>query len=664
MTCSNNAILNVKAGLSKTIFILLFLLHFSVLGHSQNKESADSLVRLVEAVSAHLMEVDSVSYRKIIGPATFLHNNTYLKCDTALWNVSTNIIDAVGNVEIIQENTMLTSDSLKYDIPASLAMFRGSLVELYDKEGNILNTNYLNYNTRDSVATFYFGASMKSNDGKIIESDNGTYSSADKMFSFEDNVQIFTDSVLITSTRVDYLTQTDVVVFNENTVAWKDENMLSANAGSYERPQNIFTFSKDGYILTREQELWADSLKYYRNSGDADLFRNVQILDTVQSSICLADKMIYRPNDGKIELVEDPAVGMYSYENNVSDTLFLAADTILYRTVRMFEVDSSAIELAEARLKLSEVDPIAIHDQERRAAMAKPKEMKPNPALKPDAPLQAVPDSLGRSPMPSVGADSSSVALPAADSLQTKDTSQVVFIDAYHKVKFHRSDVQGLCDSLVYTGLDSMARFYKAPVMWYNAINQFTADSIQAVMKNRQLSKINLLSNAFIAVQEDTVHYNQIKATEMAAYFSNNELYRFDGLGGVSAIFYMEEDSTITLMDQEECKMLTAKIKNNEIKRTRSIGELKQNVFPVFNLSLESQRLKGFQWRGDERPGTRFDVTPRNIKGSCRFEMRLIELPEFIYTHKYFPDAMPPIVDYVNYIRQLHNEERREGNPN
>ena len=143
-------------------------MHFSVLGLSQNKESADSLVRLVEAVSAHLIEEDGISYRKVIGPATFLHNNTYLKCDTALWNVNTNMIDAVGNVEIIQENTRLASDILKYDIPANLAMFRGSLVELSDKEGNILNTNYLNYNTRDSVGTFYFGGSMKSNDGKII----------------------------------------------------------------------------------------------------------------------------------------------------------------------------------------------------------------------------------------------------------------------------------------------------------------------------------------------------------------------------------------------------------------------------------------------------------------------------------------------------------------
>ncbi len=637
MTFSNNAILNVKAGLNRSIFILLCFMHFSVLGHTQNKESADSLIRLVEAVSAHLMEIDSVSYRKVIGPATFLHNNTYLKCDTALWNVNANIIDAVGNVEIIQENTMLTSDSLKYDIPANLAMFRGSLVELYDKEGNILNTNYLNYNTRDSIATFYFGASMKSNDGKIMESDNGTYTAAEKKFTFEDNVQIFTDSVIISSVQVDYLTQTDEVIFNENTVAWRNENILYANSGRYKRPQNLFIFNKDGYILTKEQELWADLMEYYRNTGDADLYNNVQILDTVQSSICMADKVAYRPAKSEIELTANPSVGMYSMENDRPDTLFLAADTILYRTIKMYEVDSNSIVQASERLKLSNVDPIAIHDEERKALRKK----------KGDAPAPV------QAPAPEAKADTLAAAeiVPPADSLQTvKDTSGVAFIDAYHNVKFHRSDIQGLCDSLVYTGLDSMARFYGRPVMWYNGINQFAADSIQGVMKNRQLDKVNLLSNAFIAVQEDTIHYNQIKASEMAAYFSNNELYRFDALGGVSAIFYMEEDSTITLMDQEECKMLTARIRNNEIRRTRSIGDLKQNVFPVYNLPLENQRLKGFEWRGGERPATRFEVVARGIRESRREEIQGMELPEFIYTHKYFPDAAPPIMEYREHI--------------
>lgn len=637
MTSSNNAILNVKAGLNRSIFILLCFMHFSVLGHTQNKESADSLIRLVEAVSAHLMEIDSVSYRKVIGPATFLHNNTYLKCDTALWNVNANIIDAVGNVEIIQENTMLTSDSLKYDIPANLAMFRGSLVELCDKEGNILNTNYLNYNTRDSIATFYFGASMKSNDGKIMESDNGTYTAAEKKFTFEDNVQIFTDSVIISSVQVDYLTQTDEVIFNENTVAWRNENILYANSGRYKRPQNLFIFNKDGYILTKEQELWADLMEYYRNTGDADLYNNVQILDTVQSSICMADKVAYRPAKSEIELTANPSVGMYSMENDRPDTLFLAADTILYRTIKMYEVDSNSIVQASERLKLSNVDPIAIHDEERKALRKK----------KGDAPAPV------QAPAPEAQADTLAAAeiVPPADSLQTvKDTSGVAFIDAYHNVKFHRSDIQGLCDSLVYTGLDSMARFYGRPVMWYNGINQFAADSIQGVMKNRQLDKVNLLSNAFIAVQEDTIHYNQIKASEMAAYFSNNELYRFDALGGVSAIFYMEEDSTITLMDQEECKMLTARIRNNEIQRTRSIGDLKQNVFPVYNLPLENQRLKGFEWRGGERPATRFEVVTRGIRESRREEIQGMELPEFIYTQKYFPDAAPPIMEYREHI--------------
>lgn len=626
MTFSNNVTLSVKAGSNKFFLIIMGFLHFSVLGYAQNKGSADSLVRLVEAVSAHLVEIDSVSYRKVIGPATFLHNDTYLKCDSALWNVNTNIIDAVGNVEIIQENTMLTSDSLKYDIPASLAMFRGGLVELFDKEGNILNTNFLNYNTRDSIATFYFGASLKSNDGKIMESDNGAYFSARKMFSFEDNVQIFTDSVLISSSKVDYFTETDVVVFNDNTVAWRNDNLLFANSGNFNRRQDIFTFDKDGYVFTRDQELWADLLQYYRSTGNADLYNNVQILDTVQSAICLADKVLYRPAENRIELSEHPAVGMYFVENDVKDTLFLAADTILYRIKKMYEVDSAAIELAQERIRLSDVDPIARHDEERKMAGKK----------KQETVKEQLQDTL---------------AIALTDSVAVvKDTSEVAFIDAFHNVRFHRSDLQGLCDSLVYTGLDSMARFYGTPVMWYNRINQFTSDSIQGVLKNRQLSKVNLLTNAFIAIQEDTVHYNQIKATEMMAFFSNNELYRFDALGGVSAIFYMEEDSTITLMDQEECKMLTAKISNNEIRRTRSIGDLSQNVFPVFNLSLDKQRLKGFEWRGNERPSSRNEITPRRVRKSLRESFEAAELPEFIYTHKYFPDAMPPIMDYRKYI--------------
>jgi len=107
--------------------------------------------------------------------------------------------------------------------------------------------------------------------------------------------------------------------------------------------------------------------------------------------------------------------------------------------------------------------------------------------------------------------------------------------------------------------------------------------------------------------------------------------------------------------------MLTARIKDNQIQRTRSIEDLKQNVFPVFNLSLEEQRLKGFEWRGGERPETRFDVTSRKVRKSSRAVISATELPEFIYTHKYFPDAMPPIMDYRQYIIDISKREPEEN---
>ena len=76
------------------------------------QEDADSLVRLISAQSAELMEIDTHKYRKVTGPARFLHNNAYLICDTALWNVDEHIIHAWGNVMLLQEETVLTSDKL------------------------------------------------------------------------------------------------------------------------------------------------------------------------------------------------------------------------------------------------------------------------------------------------------------------------------------------------------------------------------------------------------------------------------------------------------------------------------------------------------------------------------------------------------------------------
>ena len=651
--------------LSSIIFFVLTL-HFSFAALAQQKESADSLVRLISAAEGQLLEIDSVKYRKIIGPATFLHNDTYMLCDTAMWNVNSNRIYAIGNVKVMQENTVLESHQIEYIVEENLAKVSGNLVLLYDREGNMLKTNHLDYNTKDSVAVFYNGASMRDKDGSIMESINGTYDAKQKLFTFAGDVNMFTDSIFLKSNKIEYRTDLNKAYFGKNTTAWQNDNMLYANSGEFDRGANLFIFNKDGYILTAEQELWADKINYYRLSGRALLYDNIQILDTVQKSICMADAAIYNPSPMTINLSENPVVGMYSYENGKHDTLYLRADKIDYYVKRYKDVDSSQIVLAQERVKLSNIDPINVNDElikkerelanarrEARDAMFRPKTKEEFEAEKSMQEADEKLDSLEKN---EIKVDSLQIAAQAEKLRQEKlarDTMQIAFIDAFHNVKFHRSDMQGICDSLVYTGLDSMARFYKEPIMWSDTVHQFAADSMQAVIKNRALSKVNMISNAFIASRQDSVYFNQVKATEMVAYFSNNEIYRFDALGGASALLFMEEDSVVTIMNHKECKMLTARIKDRTIKRTRYINDLKQDAHPIFMVTPEEQTLRGFKWSGDKRPMSRFEVTDRGVKKSKRVELANTEFPDYSYTGKFFPEKKDSIVSYKIYVDSI-----------
>ena len=167
----------------KVILAALALLLCAGLSAQNKSEQRDSLVRLIKAKSLELIEKGGANYRKTID-ATFFHNNTYFICDTALWNVDSRIINAWGNVRVVQEGTILTSDKMDYMIDDDLIQARGTLVQLEDKDRNTLRTHYLDYNTKDSLAFFSRGAAMKDKDGQIIESTDGSYDAKRSLFEF------------------------------------------------------------------------------------------------------------------------------------------------------------------------------------------------------------------------------------------------------------------------------------------------------------------------------------------------------------------------------------------------------------------------------------------------------------------------------------------------
>ena len=230
--------------------LLAILMSLPLCAQTQEEEQKDSLIWLMSAKSAKMVDVEGGRYRKVIGPARFLHNGTFLICDTALWNMETKIIDAWGNVSILQDETVLTSDNLKYLIDEDLAQFRGAVVQLTDKDHNTLRTRHLDYNTKDSVAVFSNGGSMRDKDGQIIESRNGSYDSKLKVFLFENDVNMFTDSIFVKTHRLRYESDRNLAYFGEGTNAWQEDNMLSSERGWYDREREIFLFNDYVHVMT------------------------------------------------------------------------------------------------------------------------------------------------------------------------------------------------------------------------------------------------------------------------------------------------------------------------------------------------------------------------------------------------------------------------------
>jgi len=664
------------------------------------EEKKDSLVTLVSAKSAQLIEKDGQSFRKVVGPARFLHNNTYLLCDTALWNVSTNIIDAVGHVQIIQDRTRLTSGSLQYVVDDDLAKFRGGIVQLEDKDKNTLRTRYLDYNTKDSVAIFQNGASMRDKDGQIIESLYGSYDSKARLFVFNDQVNMYMDTTFVKTSRLEYRSDLNTAYFGYGTDMWQDDNMLSANDGWYDRDKELFFFRRNVHLLTKDQETWSDTLYYHRAVNDVEMLGQVELMDTTRNVFALAGRLEYTDTLSRVKMTRTPAVMGISEEKERVDTVWFGADTIVYRGIKRHKVDSLWKIDADKRLKDLVGDPVTEYRRKAAEAAAKAAEeaakKDPNamagrdmgpqgakggaPAKKDGGPVApdgkaALPPDAGAAPgkdgvapgkdsaapgkdgVPGMPTDSTTVTVPAP-----VDTSQISFIWATSRVKLFRQDIQMSCDSLVYNDLDSLVRLYRDPLVFNEGNRQYSADSIYVVIKDRKADRARLMSNAFITTQEDTLCYDQIKGAEMMAYFdSTRTLRRFDALGGATALFFLTENDALATVNKVESKMLYALFDKGNLDKIYYFEEAKNDAYPVVQLPKDERYMKGFRWDPERKPRGPQDITPLVARKSQRTSYLARPHAQFKETNVYFPGHINKIYKDIAYRDSMEVVKARQA---
>lgn len=195
----------------------------------------------------------------------------------------------------------------------------------------------------------------------------------------------------------------------------------------------------------------------------------------------------------------------------------------------------------------------------------------------------------------------------------------------YYKVRAFRTDVQAVCDSLVYNTKDSCMTMYKDPITW-NANRQLLGEVIEVFLKDSTIDHAHVINQALSAeMLRDSLKFNQVSSREMFGFFENGAIRMTEAVGNVQAIYYMQDDrdSSFTNMGYIETDTMRMFMKDRKLQK---IWTCKQTgrMYPITQIPPDKKELPSFVWFDYIRPRDKYDIF--NWRGKAKgTELRNIE---------------------------------------
>ena len=179
---------------------------------------------------------------------------------------------------------------------------------------------------------------------------------------------------------------------------------------------------------------------------------------------------------------------------------------------------------------------------------------------------------------------------------------------AYHKVRMYRADVQGVCDSLVFSSKDSCLTMYYDPILWNNN-QQLLGEKIMIYMNDSTIDWAHIQNQALSVEQLDSISYNQVTGKEMKAWFQGGEMRKVDVIGSVRLVYYpMESDSTLIGMNVSETSLLNMFLENRKMKKMIMSPKSNGTLYPMLQRPPEKMKLDNFVWFDYIRPLDKEDI--------------------------------------------------------
>ncbi|MFD0835569.1 OstA-like protein [Mariniflexile aquimaris] len=208
-----------------------------------------------------------------------------------------------------------------------------------------------------------------------------------------------------------------------------------------------------------------------------------------------------------------------------------------------------------------------------------------------------------------------------ADKIMMTGKPKNRIVRAYYNAKIYKTDLSGKADSIHsnqqtgITQLINLSRFSSSdkfstkrrPILW-NIANQMTGDTIHLISnpETEKLDSLLVFNNAFI-ISKDSISkdgFNQIFGIRLKGLFNDeNKLRQVDIIKNAESIFYARNDKQELIgIDKAKSGSISILFSEGDIEEYTRYNQIDGNLYPESKYPKNENRLKGFDWREDERP--------------------------------------------------------------
>lgn len=174
-------------------------------------------------------------------------------------------------------------------------------------------------------------------------------------------------------------------------------------------------------------------------------------------------------------------------------------------------------------------------------------------------------------------------------------------LKSYYGCTMFSREMQGRCDSLSYSFMDSVIRLYRDPIVWSRE-NQLTADSIFLFTKESKADHMELYNKAFVVSEVDSTRYDQISGKNLSGYFIENKLHRIQVTGNGEAVYYVVDGNELVGVNRARSATIEIFIEDGKIAEIYQNQSPDGTLDPPLKKSDAEMRLDGFRWHPDLRP--------------------------------------------------------------